>query len=56
MSEKHSPGPWVWERVDAAYRRDEWTLKGPNALCGYWYDRPPNADARLIAAAPDQNA
>ncbi len=54
--EGHTPGPWQWERLietDNRPRVAEFTLKGPDVLCRYWYDNPPSIDARLIAAAPD---
>ena len=53
---KHTPGPWEWEKVEGGPDElvvTEWTLKGPDALCRYWYDNPPTQDAKLIAAAPD---
>lgn len=50
---KHTPGPWKWERVADDGCVVEFTLRGPDALCRYWYDNPPSADARLIAAAPE---
>jgi hypothetical protein len=31
----------------------EHTLNGPDVLCRYWGDKPPSADAYMIAAAPD---
>jgi hypothetical protein len=48
----YTPGPWVWEVVKDTGLVPEWTLIGPDVLCRYWYDNPPSADARLIAAAP----
>lgn len=49
---KHTPGPWVWTKVAQDGQLTEHTLEGPKILCRYWHD-PPDADARLIAAAPD---
>ncbi len=49
----YTPGPWVWEEIKGDHLVTEWTLIGPSTLCRYWYDKPPNDDARLIAAAPD---
>ena len=49
----HTPGPWKWVRVAKDQCVPEFTLRGPNVLCRYWYDKPPSGDAHLIAAAPD---
>ncbi len=49
----HTPGPWHWEKVQQEGCVDESTLVGPDVLCRYWYDKPPTADASLIATAPD---
>lgn len=49
----HTLAPWTWEKVEAEQAVTEHTLKGPDVLCRYWYDKPPSADALLIAAAPD---
>lgn len=53
----HTQGPWKWEKVvgpiSGPQTVTEWTLKGPDVLCRFWYDRPPGFDALLIAAAPD---
>ena len=49
-SRKFTRGPWVWEAVQGAQCITEHTLKGPNVLCRYWYDKPPSADAKLIAS------
>jgi len=51
----HSPAPWTWEQIVGTVDHPqvtEFTLKGPDVLCRYWYDKPPSADALLIAAAP----
>jgi hypothetical protein len=53
MTQQHTPGPWVWERVLQDSAVTEHTLKGPTVLCRFWFDNPPDADARLIAAAPE---
>lgn len=44
---------WTWERVADAGCVVEFTLNGPDVLCRYWYDKPPSADALVIAAAYD---
>ncbi|MGI9507293.1 MAG: hypothetical protein ACR2RE_29985 [Geminicoccaceae bacterium] len=49
----HTPGPWIWESFVQENCVTEHTLKGPDVLCRCWYDKPPSADAHLIAAAPD---
>lgn len=55
MSEQtnNADGPWEWRRVADAGCVVEYTLHGPDVLCRYWYDKPPSAHARLIAAARD---
>lgn len=53
---EHTPGPWVWETVEGEQQVTEHSLKGPDVLCRYWHDKPPSADARLIASAPDMKA
>lgn len=51
-----TPGPWYWESVKNPGFIPEHTLVGPDVLCRYWHDKPPSADALLIAAAPDTAA
>jgi len=54
--EAATPGPWKWEVVIAEQSVTEHTLKGPDVLCRYWYDRPPSGDGELIAHAPEDIA
>ena len=60
MSAQHTPGPWVYRRsFDSSARRDIWTAAdetGHRELVATIPDADGdhiNADARLIAAAPD---
>ena len=60
MQTKHTPGPWVYRHsFDSAARRDIWTATdatGHRELVATIPDAEGdhiNADARLIAAAPD---
>ncbi len=49
---KQKAEPWKWEKVEGDMSVTEWTLKGPDVLCRYWYDKPPSQDAKLLAVAP----
>lgn len=60
MSAQHTPGPWVYRRsFDSSARRDIWTAAdatGHRELVATIPDADGdyiNADARLIAAAPE---
>jgi len=44
-------GPWVWTKVAVEQSVTEYTLKGPDVLCRYWYDKSPTVDAEFIAHA-----
>jgi len=52
MKSRHTPAPWTWEKVVGDGKVTEFTLNGPDVLCRFWWDKPPSADARLIANAP----
>lgn len=45
----YTPGPWTWER--GAYGVHDYTVIAPTGELAYEIER--EADARLIAAAPD---
>lgn len=61
MSEpKHTPGPWYYDRTNAghvneAYKVANYATKRPVATV-WGNDEHPEADAALIAAAPDMLA
>ena len=53
MSEnpKHTPGPWTIEprKCGSGY----WVQAGDVSICEIWHDDKAEADAHLIAAAPE---
>lgn len=58
MSEKHTPGPWkACFNEEACHfngvTRHGWTIDGPKIVQDYECDMFNEADARLIAAAPE---
>ncbi|HEY1034976.1 MAG TPA: hypothetical protein VGE09_08345 [Pseudoxanthomonas sp.] len=62
MEDKHTPGPWVVEHGESVSVRDVATdsrlctinwLKGRHGLAGRIPDAEGEANARLIATAPD---
>lgn len=55
---KHTPGPWSAELYENAcyfegVSRDGWAVNGPNMVPDYECPLFNEADARLIAAAPE---
>jgi hypothetical protein len=52
MSTKHTPGPWEIVPADKQIQIHAKGFKGSLALID-WSDERANADARLIAAAPE---
>lgn len=51
--EKHSPGPWKWDRDSSGYLIDANDIP---VISGQEWEIPNDADARLIAAAPEMLA
>ena len=57
MDEKHTPGPWTATGVWTSASDDGWSIEAPGVEVAFLYRLPrrsnPEADARLVAAAPE---
>lgn len=67
MSTQHTPGPWIAKPENPNFVEDdewtdfevipdkvlEWGSPAPVAVCSFCYEEQAEANARLIAAAPD---